>query len=329
MRRIVFPSSRNVVVEHFDGRPLRGKDVLVRSEFSLLSNGTERTIFQRKFDSGTHWDLWVRYPFYPGYASVGSVIDLGPEVPPANLGRRVAVRGPHSSHHVIDLGDCLSIPDGVSFQDAVWFALSKVGCLATIAAGIKQGDSVLVVGGGPVGQMLTRWAVLSGSSNVGVMANDCLHLTAARAGGAGAVFQGHTGDFSPSSIERALGSLPDIIFDCTDSEDTLGWALRAVTRYGSIVLVGDPGSPDRRRLTSDILLKGITVIGIHDHNTYGRWTARQLSQRFFEKLLSSTICLDGICTHTVSPDEAPAAYSLLDRRQAGVLGIRFDWRGDF
>ena len=40
-------------------------------------SGTETIVYSRKFDPNTHWDNWVRYPFYPGYASVGVVRSVG------------------------------------------------------------------------------------------------------------------------------------------------------------------------------------------------------------------------------------------------------------
>ena len=297
-----------------------------RSEYGLVSNGTERTIFQRHFDLGTHWDRWVRYPFFPGYATVGRILEIGPDVSPAEVGRRVAVRAPHASHHVVGLRQCIPIPDTVGFEDAVWFALAKIGFLATWATKISLGTAVLVIGGGPVAQMLIRWLALGSARAVGVLTNDPMRLDAARAGGAKVILKGYTHEHSNSDIEKSFGTRPHIVFDCTDSPDVFGWALGVVANYGRVVAIGDPGSPDRRRLTSDVLLRAVTVTGIHDHSTYGRWTEHDISKIFFEKISRGLFDLRGLCAHTFLPDHAPAAYTLLDQRLNGVLGIRFDWR---
>lgn len=306
---------------------MQGAKVMVRSEYSLLSNGTERTIFQRQFDSGTHWDRWVRYPFFPGYATVGTIMEVGPEVSPLNLGQRIAIRAPHASHHVVGLHACVPIPDSITFEDAVWFALGKIGLLATCAAEVKSGTRVLVVGGGPIAQMVIRWVTLGSASTVGIVTSDPLRSNAAKAGGATVILNGHSYNYSSRDIEKTLGGKPQVVLDCTDSIDVLAWALGVVADYGKVVLIGDPGSPHSWRLTSDVLLRAITVTGVHDHNTYGQWTGHDVSRMFFEKVSSGQIRLDGLCTHTFSPDDALKAYTLLGRREKGVLGIRFDWRG--
>ena len=52
----------------------------VRINLSLMSTGTENIVFNRLFDPGTHWDEWVKYPFYPGYTAVGTVESTGADV---------------------------------------------------------------------------------------------------------------------------------------------------------------------------------------------------------------------------------------------------------
>src|SRR5277367_4719535 len=124
--RLVFPSKQQVILEPFDpGKP--GKDqVLIRTHLSLMSTGTENIVFNRLFDPGTHWDQWVKYPFYPGYGSVGVIEAVGEGVEHLRRGQRVAFRAPHRSQAVEEAANCFPIPDGVSFEQAVWFALAKI-----------------------------------------------------------------------------------------------------------------------------------------------------------------------------------------------------------
>jgi threonine dehydrogenase-like Zn-dependent dehydrogenase len=298
----------------------------VRSEFSLLSNGTERTVFQGRFAPGTHWDQLAHYPFAPGYATVGTVVEAADGVSFVRVGQRIAIRAPHASHHLVAERACIPIPDDVSFEDAVWFAMAKIAFLGVRVAERKPGVPVLVIGGGPIAQMLVRWLASLGTGVLGLLTSDPVRLENAKAGGANVAIGGNTADYTSDTIEKALGERPQIIFDCTDSAIVLGWALGVVADYGRIVLLGDPETPNDRRLTSDILLRGITVTGVHDRNALGAWNNHTISRLFFERLLSRRLSVSGLCTHLFSPEHASRAYALVCKRQHGVLGVRFDWR---
>jgi hypothetical protein len=49
---------------------------------SLMSTRTENIAFNRLLEAGSHWDRWVKCPFYPGYSAVG-VVDSIAGRPPA------------------------------------------------------------------------------------------------------------------------------------------------------------------------------------------------------------------------------------------------------
>ncbi len=72
-RRLFFPAAQQVGIESFEPPAVAEGEVRVRTEYSLMSTGTENIVFNRLFDQGTHWDGWVKYPFYPGYCVVGTV----------------------------------------------------------------------------------------------------------------------------------------------------------------------------------------------------------------------------------------------------------------
>src|ERR1700729_153376 len=109
-RRMIFPAKQQVLVESFDpGSPGNGESP-VQTELSLMSTGTENIVFNRLFDPGTHWDQWVRYPFYPGYSCVGVVEKLGEGVASLHPGERVAARVSHCSSAVVAEADVLPVP---------------------------------------------------------------------------------------------------------------------------------------------------------------------------------------------------------------------------
>jgi threonine dehydrogenase-like Zn-dependent dehydrogenase len=327
MKRLVFPSPARVILETSPTPSIRESAVLVESEYSLVSNGTERTVFQRRFARDTHWDRWVCYPFLPGYATVGTVVDTGSASSKVKIGQRVALRTPHASHHLVAESSCIPIPNDVALEEAVWFAISRIAFLGTWIAKVKPGTPVLVVGGGPLAQVVVRWLISDRCASVGLLARDPVQLKKATEGGTTITIPGQTQEYPSSDIEKVLGERPGIIFDCTSSSEVLSWALRVVADYGKVVLIGDPGSPDERRLTADVLLRSVTVTGVHDRNTFGQWTDHTVSRVFFERLSGKRIHVRELCTHTFAPEQASEAYALLCRREEGVIGVRFEWRG--
>ena len=40
--------------------------LLVKTQVSLISTGTETICYRSEMDDGSHWAGWVRYPFYLG-----------------------------------------------------------------------------------------------------------------------------------------------------------------------------------------------------------------------------------------------------------------------
>src|SRR4051794_1490295 len=56
------------------------------------------------------------------------------------------------------------------------------------------------------------------------------------------------------------------IYDVSGASAVLPAALRLLRRFGRLVLLGDTGTPTDQRLTSDVITKGLRIIGAHDNN---------------------------------------------------------------
>ncbi len=323
-RRIVFHGEAQVACEDFAPSPCGPTQVQVRSEFTLMSTGTELIALHRVFEAGTDWDRWVRYPFVPGYACVGRVTALGSEVAGFRLGERVCGRFPHASLHTVDSASLTTVPEGIDAQDACWFALAKIASMGLRAAAPGPSESVLVVGCGPIGQMLIRW--LSAEGVPRILALDPLEnrLRLAREGGAT--------DLLPLRIEDALvvlrerGALPEVVVDCTGHPAVLAHALECAADRGRVVLLGDNGNPRKQHLTGDLLFRGLTIRGAHDSHETGDWNAALIHDTFFRLHGSGRFPLAGLNTHCFVPEQGAAAYAFARERRGDTMGIFFEWR---
>jgi threonine dehydrogenase-like Zn-dependent dehydrogenase len=306
--RIVFTGKQQVELEDFDLRDPREGEVVVRSLYSLMSTGTENICFNRNFDPGTHWDMWVRYPFRPGYLTVGVIEDTG-EV--------VFHRGNHESHRVVARERCTNVPDGVDPRDATWCGLAKIAFSGKTVADYRTGEDVVIVGAGPIGQMSVRWAHASGLKSITVVDVAPFRLDLAVRGGTTRTIEGPVAD-------SGLTDVP-LVIDTTGNADVLSDCLRICGRFGKVVLLGDTGRPESQHLTSDVITKGLTIIGTHDTHDRGGWPESRVNAVFFELAATGRFPLDGLITHVVDPRDPAKAYELANTVREETMGICFDW----
>ncbi|MDR1280949.1 MAG: zinc-binding dehydrogenase [Opitutaceae bacterium] len=323
--RLVFPRGSEVIAEPFSPAEPAADEVLVRIERSLLSTGTETIAYARKFDPGTHWDNWVRYPFYPGYASVGTVLRAGSGVGALKPGDRVASRTSHASHIVRKADDCFRVPEGVATDEAVWFALAKITGHGARAARITLGDTVAVIGAGPIGQMTCRWALASGAERVICvdMAETRLQMAAAAAGVIPVLAPASE---ALAAVEKITGGArPRIVIESTGNAAVLKSAFGLVATEGTVVLLGDTGSPGSQTLTGDVITRGLTLVGVHDGRNSPAWNNPLAAACFFEFVRGGRFPLAGLNTHHFAPAQCKDAYELAINDRTRTMGILFDW----
>jgi 2-desacetyl-2-hydroxyethyl bacteriochlorophyllide A dehydrogenase len=182
--KIVFIGRRQAILQEIKLPSIGPNSLLLHSQVSLVSTGTELTAFGHCFEQGTHWDAWVKYPFQPGYATVAQIAQAGKNIRGLKLGDKVVVRVPHASHHVVKETQITLVPDGISDEEAVWFALAKIAFAGVLAASLQMGARMTVVGAGPLGQMVVRWAAISPAAEIVVIDRNEKRLALARRGGA-------------------------------------------------------------------------------------------------------------------------------------------------
>ena len=328
--RIVFAGQDMVDLEKAESVPLREGCVRVRTEMSLMSAGTEGIALHKRFDEGTHWAAYVRYPFLPGHAAVGVVEEVATGVVSPSVGDRVVSRSNHASEHVVEASRCTVVPRDVPLDAAVWFALAKIALVGARVAEYRLGDKVAVVGAGPIGQMSVRWAAAAGLGWVVAMDPVASRLEHALRGGASATVALPVAEARDAVLAAGGGTLPRVVVDSTGNAGVFASALGLVADFGRLVLLGDTGSPRSQCLTSDVVARGVTVVGAHDsynHRIPGWERDEDMYGLFFELVRSRRFNVEGLITHRFSPTEAKAAYELATALPGDSMGVAFDWTG--
>lgn len=325
MRRLVFDGQRQVRCERAPVPAVTPGCVRVRALYSQMSTGTENIVFNRQFEPGTHWDNWVQYPFYPGYTAVAEIDDVADDVKRWHPGDRVILRMPHASHAVTASESCFPVPDDVDLKIAPWAKLAQIAYAGAVAATYSLGDSVAVVGAGPIGQMAVRWATAAGCETVIAIDPVELRLRLASHGGATHVAATELGNSRSLLLDANNGRLPRVVMDTTGVASVLPLALASTADFGLVILLGDTGSPSGQHLTSDVLTRGLTIRGVHHTHQV---PAQEATYRLFFKLVSAgRFDMYGINTHVFTPEECAKAYDVANTHRGETMGILFDWGG--
>ncbi len=163
---------------------------------------------------------------------------------------------------------CLhAIPDSLPFDLACLSEPHSVAYQAMcVNSHIRPGDTVVVLGPGPIGLLCARMAALSGANPLIVagLANDTERLATARRLGAT-----HTADVDADDLNALVRDLSpvgaDLVCDATGASRALATALRIVRPDGQVTKVG--WSPDVIATDVNPIVHGnLRVQGSFSHN---------------------------------------------------------------
>ncbi|HVL40379.1 MAG TPA: zinc-binding dehydrogenase, partial [Fimbriimonadaceae bacterium] len=241
------------------------------------------------------------------------------------VGTRVVSRVAHASEAVTSAGHVYPYPPEIPAEQAAWFALGMIGFMGAKAGGFGIGHEVLVVGGGPIGQMAVRWAAACGAETIGLLDPVPMRLMLGTAGGANRLLELVAEGAAEDVREAFGGELPGTVVDATGHAAVFEHCLALPRRLGKLVLLGDTGDPSQQRLTPDVVRRGIQVHGAHVTHEEGEWTEGRIHRLFFELIRAGRFPLQNLITHRFAPEQAPEAYELTTTRRSETMGVLFDW----
>lgn len=200
------------------------------------------------------------------------------------------------------------VPDGVS-DDVALFAgdVMGTGYHAVTESGVGAGDSVAVLGLGPVGLCAVQVAIASGAAPVIAVDSVPDRLEVARSFGAVSV---HLTEEKPRDAVRSLtdGRGVDAAIDAVGHPDALDLAIRLTRKAGSVFAIGVYAEPCQVHMGL-VWIKALTLRTGHA-NVIGH------VDRVLGMLAAGTLDPTRLVTHHMKLDEAPEAYEIYDRREA-------------
>lgn len=131
---------------------------------------------------------------------------------------------------------CVRMPATTNLADGALVEPLAVALHGVALSGIQPGARVLVMGAGPIGLGAAFWARRLGASRVAVLdlttrQQDLAH----RLGATGFVT---VAEDSAERVQKELGGMPDIVFECVGRPGILAQAIQYVRPRGTIVMLG-------------------------------------------------------------------------------------------
>jgi predicted dehydrogenase/threonine dehydrogenase-like Zn-dependent dehydrogenase len=275
------------VVQPVQGGPVQVLDVprpvisptqvLVRTEASVISAGTERAVTALARSSllakararpdlvrqvvrkaqvegiaatakAVRGRLATDVPL--GYSAAGVVVEVGDAVDGISVGQLVATGGAGQANHAefqaVPGLLCAVVPDPVPPQDAAFATLASIPLHALRLSGAGPGAKVLVLGLGLVGQLAARLAMASGCDVAGIDPDGFARDTAAAAG---VLALDESGEATTDQVLRwSRGRGADTVLVCAADRSSrpMSRAPALCRDRATVVAVGDVGMPASR-----------------------------------------------------------------------------------
>ena len=345
MRAVVLQGEREVTVEDVADPALPGEDgIIVRVERAAIC-GSDMHLYH-----GPLMIPGVRL----GHEFVGTVEDAGGEVHTVKPGDRVLVsgvigcgrcvacragdpvtcrrngtkvfgtslelHGGQAEAVAVPAADAsvLPIPEGVTDEQAVLLTdILPTGYLAAQRANISPGDTVVIVGLGPVGTLALQCAQLFGPGRV--LAVDMVPERLANAARLGAepVNASEGGGAVAQVLEKTNGRGAAAVIEAVGADQTITDAIYCAAPGGTISVVGVNLNPAFSFPMPVVLLKALTY----------RMTLASIPSTWdalVPLLTAGRLHPEDVFTHRFALGDTPDAYRLFESREDGVIKVLID-----
>jgi 2-desacetyl-2-hydroxyethyl bacteriochlorophyllide A dehydrogenase len=316
--------------------PVGAREILVRAERSAISHGTEMLVYRGQVPPDTTLDLPTLagsfdFPIKYGYASVGTVLEIGSavpgEVPEPRPGDRVFCLHPHQTAYVVPAELAWRLPDDLDPERAVFAANVETALNVLLDTPVRLCERAAVFGQGTVGLLIGLLARRNGAGRVAVV--DPFERRRALALSLGAYAALDPADAAPDALSDVLGGRPDLVYEASGSSTALQAAIEAVADEGTVTVCSWYGTR-----TAPLMLGGQFHRGrIHLRSSQvgriapelgGRWGYSRRRQAVLALL--SELPLERLISHRFAFEEAPEAYALVAGRADETVQVILTYR---
>ncbi len=325
--RIVFPEPGCVELERLEVslQDLGPHELVVRGRRSVISPGTELAHYRGDVLAGVLPHAQTRGSFFPGYAMVGTVLAAGTETG-VTVGTEVLSHTRHQSVARFDCRErvCVPLPAGLGVDVAPLARLAQVGGVSLQLAEARPGDTIAVIGLGPIGNLVAQLAQASGYGVVGVE-RSATRRSLAEACGLKTVV----------SPEEAREAVPPpgarLVLECSGSATAVLLATEICGRHGEIMTVGAPwrAEPDvpASSVVARVFERFLCLRSGWEWQVplYGDRSVAGCTNWAMGRIADGSINTGPLISGRVAPGGAGQAYNLLDSQPDQNFTFLLDW----
>jgi len=305
-------------------------EVLVRGLFSALSHGTEKLIYLGQVEENVNLDLSIpglggklSFPLKYGYSNAGVIEDLGKGVDKRLAGRKVFSFQPHQTYFLALLEEVFLLNPQVDLEGASLFPSVETAFTLLLDGTPRTGESVLVLGQGTIGLLLTTLLARTGA---GIVSADPYpkRQRLSRTFGALSSLDPYSDNFQAECLELTKGRGFDLIFEVSGNPDALSLAF-SVAAFEADIVVGSwygrrPVNLGTAFHRGRFRLKSSQVSSLPAALS-GRWTKARRSEAAW-KLLDE-MDLEPLISHQLPLQKGVEAFRLLENPGPELVQIVF------
>lgn len=341
MRKLVLNKPYEMVMTE-SSVPTPAKDQVRIKVCKIGICGSDPTIYK-----GLH--PYVSYPLVQGHEISGVIDMVGENVSSDRIGERVTViphivcrncsacenkiynfcedlkctgaeaDGAMCDYFCIDSEMAIIIPDTMSLEDA---ALVEPACVAYHGAkrgNIKKGDTVLIVGAGPIGAFCLQSCFALGAGKVFIADMDAERLEIAKNLGATGTIDVSKEDLKDGLV-RLCGSEKkvDVFYDCVGEKGiVLNNILKIARRGTNVVVIGVLQNEYIVPLLPDFVQHELSL---HGTTMYTPVDYREMLELFGKKAIKT----DGMISHHFPLEKVPEVLDMIVNRREKTFKVVID-----
>ncbi|UCG36383.1 MAG: zinc-binding dehydrogenase [Candidatus Bathyarchaeota archaeon] len=338
MKSIVFEAPHRISVRNTSIPEIRDNDVLIRIESAAICNATDLHFLKGEIPE-------IEYPLppgKPGHECSGEVVEVGNNVDKTHVGERV-VPGPlyalpcgicpyciagkqelcedpkeidlaYSEYLAIPVRYCYRLPENVPYDEAALIDLLACAIHGMKRAEFSVGESVVIIGQGPAGLLLTQLSKLAGVDQLVACDIQESRLVMSRKLGAD-----YTVNASKENLSERVSDLSgqkgfDVAIDAVGTPIVAAQAIKTIKPGGRLLVFGfhlKPACIDMAQVFSkELEIKA-------SFRTVG-----ELDYRLAIDLASSEkIDLKTLITHVMPLEQLQQALKLIDKGAEDVVKV--------
>jgi L-iditol 2-dehydrogenase len=282
----------------------------------------------------------VTDPIIMGHEFSGTIAALGPGVTGLEIGQLVAVdpaipcgvceqcqhghpnlcpqvrfcgtppiNGVFAEYAVMPAANCFPLPEGMTAEDGAMLEPLGVALHAVNLSHLKPGDTVAVLGAGPIGLLTAAVAKASGASAVWMTEPLAYRRDFAARTVADAAFDPHEG--AAEILRLTSGRGVDVAFEAAGAPESPKQAAEVVRFGGKVILAGIPSDDTITFQASIVRRKGLTIKLVRRmKHTY---------PRTIQMVVSGQVDVKSLITHRLPLDHAGKAMELISGYQDEVI----------